>query len=156
MCIDARYFFLACGSSAPVSVDCEGGVAARLAGTLMVPSVQARWLPLLQELWPYQSFFEPLVPSDQKASLTSLSLYLRPFRHLEVSLAWGPSLLFGTSGTWRGPPSLRSYSLDLHFRHIKGPLGGVLLCSSVQSQVFDGPASLLFSCQCWSVGRERL
>ena len=32
---------------------------------------------------------------------------------------------------------------------------GVLLCSSV-CQALDGPASLMFSCQCWCVGRERL
>ena len=38
------------------------------------------------------SFFEPLVAGDQKASLASLSPYLHPFRHLEGSLAWGPSL----------------------------------------------------------------
>ena len=34
-----------------------------------------------------------------------------------------------------------------------GTLGGVLLCSSVH-QVFDGPASLLFSCQCWHLGEK--
>ena len=33
--------------------------------------------------------------------------------------------------------------------------GGLLLCSSV-CQALDGPASLLFRCQCWHVGRERL
>ena len=50
---------------------------------------------------------------------------------------------------------LRSYSVDQCIRHLKGHPGGVLLCSSVH-QVFDGPASLLFSCQCWHVGREEL
>ena len=56
--------------------------------------------------------------------------------------------------------------------HRGAPLTGVLLCSSahqslkgvpwvgscsvVQCQVFDGPASLLFSCRCWRVGGERL
>ena len=63
----------ACGSSAPVRVECEGGAAAWLAGTLVVPSVQGHGLPLPQELWPYQSLIEPLVAGDQKASLTSLS-----------------------------------------------------------------------------------
>ena len=75
MCIDARYIFFACGSSAPVRVDHEGDVVAWLAGTLTVPSVQGHGLPLPQELWSYQSLFsEPLVSSDQKASLASLSL----------------------------------------------------------------------------------
>ena len=55
-------------------VEHEGGPAAWLVGTLVVPSVHRHKLPLPQELWPYQSFFEPLVASDQKASLASLSL----------------------------------------------------------------------------------
>ena len=66
--------FFACGSSAPVRVEREGGVAAWLVGTLAAPSVQGHGLPLLQELWPYQSFFKPLVAGNQKASLASLSL----------------------------------------------------------------------------------
>ena len=45
-----------------------------------------------------ETFSEPLVAGDQKALLDSLSLKLRPFRHLESFFAWGPSLLFGTSG----------------------------------------------------------
>ena len=39
--------------------------------------------------------------------------------------------------------------------HRRAPLTGVLLCSSVP-QAFDGPACLLFSCQCWHMGRESL
>ena len=77
----------------------EGGVAAWLVGTLAAPSVQGHGLPLLQELWPYQSFFKPLVAGNQKASFASLSPLLRPFRNLDGSLAWGPSPLFGLSGT---------------------------------------------------------
>ena len=38
-----------------VRVEREGGTAAWLAGTLVVPSVQEHGLPLLKELWPYQS-----------------------------------------------------------------------------------------------------
>ena len=69
-----RKTFFACGSSAPVSVEHEGGIAAWLAGTLAVPSVQGHGLPPPQELWPYQSFFfKPLVAGNQKASLASLS-----------------------------------------------------------------------------------
>ena len=55
-------------------VEHDGGTAAWLAGTLAVPSVQGHGLPLLQEIWPYQSlFFKPLVPGNQKAFLASLS-----------------------------------------------------------------------------------
>ena len=38
-----------------------------------LPSVQEHRLTPQQELWPYQSFFKPLVAGDQKASLASLS-----------------------------------------------------------------------------------
>ena len=51
----------ACGSSIPVSVECDGGAAAWLAGTLAAPSVQGHRLPLLQELWSYQSLFSSLL-----------------------------------------------------------------------------------------------
>ena len=67
--------FFACGSSAPVRIECEGDEAAWIAGTLVAPSVQGHGLPPPQELWPHQSlFFESLVGGDQKASLASLSL----------------------------------------------------------------------------------
>ena len=62
----------ACGSSAPVGVECEDGTAAWLVRTPVVPSEQRQ--PPPQESWPYQSIFEPLVAGDQKASLASLSL----------------------------------------------------------------------------------
>ena len=74
ICIDARLFFLACGSSAPVRVECEGGSAAWLVRILAMPTVQAHGLPPLQELCPHQSLFKPLVAGDQKASLATLSL----------------------------------------------------------------------------------
>ena len=51
----------ACGSSVPVRVEREGGAAAWLAGTLVEPSVQGHALPLLQELWPYQSLLLSLL-----------------------------------------------------------------------------------------------
>ena len=70
-----RTRLLACGGSAPVRVEREGGAAAWLVGTLVTPSVQGHRLPPLQELGPCQSlFFQPLVAGDQKASLASLSL----------------------------------------------------------------------------------
>ena len=59
-------------------VEREGGAAAWLARTLVVPILQGPRLPLLQVLWPYQSFFEPLVAGHEMASLGSLT--------------WGPSL----------------------------------------------------------------
>ena len=63
MCINARhfFFFFACVSSAPVRVECEGGAASRLVGTMAGPSVQGHELFLLQELWPFQSPFVSLL-----------------------------------------------------------------------------------------------
>ena len=63
-CINTRlffFFFPACGSSAPVRVEHEGGGSAWLVGTLVAPSVQGHRLPPWQELWPYQSLFLSLL-----------------------------------------------------------------------------------------------
>ena len=51
-------------------VEHDGGAAARLSGTLAVPTVQGYGLPPPQE---NGSLFKPLVAGDQKASLASLS-----------------------------------------------------------------------------------
>ena len=53
--------FFACGSSAPVRVECEGGIAAWFEGTLAVPREQEHRLPPPPELWPYQSLFSSLL-----------------------------------------------------------------------------------------------
>ena len=100
VCLDMRLFLLL-AALLPVRVECEGGTAVWLLGTLDAPSVQGHRLPLWQELWPHQSpFFKTLVADTQEASLAlkPLSLQLLPFRHLEGSLVWGPSLLFSASG----------------------------------------------------------
>ena len=99
--------FFACGNSALVRVENEGGVAAWLVETLA--SVQGHRLPPLQELWPYQHLFSSLLfPAGASCSLQSEGLFglfiSSPVRHLEGSLAWGPSLLFGVSGILKRPP----------------------------------------------------
>ena len=66
--------FFACGSSAPVRVEREGGAAAWLAGTLAVPSVQQQLTAFAAGVMALsESFFEPLVTGDQKASLANPS-----------------------------------------------------------------------------------
>ena len=61
-CSHRHKTLFACGSSAPVRDEHEGGAAAWLVGTLVAPSVQEHGLPPPQELWPYKSlFFKPLV-----------------------------------------------------------------------------------------------
>ena len=54
---DFLNFFFACGNSATVSVECEGGTAAWIAGTLAAPSEKGHSLPQPLELWPYQSLY---------------------------------------------------------------------------------------------------
>ena len=75
---------MACGY--PGGAECAATWAASAAGVMALS----------------ESFFEPLVTDDQKASLASLSPHLCPFRHIE------------------GPPWLGSYSVDWHIRHLKG------------------------------------
>ena len=91
--------FFACGSSAPVRVEDEGGTAAWLMGTLAVPSVQGHELPPLQELCSYQSLYSSLCGWRSEGLFGQSFSKAHLSRHLEGSLAWGPSLLFGASGT---------------------------------------------------------
>jgi len=102
VCKDTRLCF-ASVSSVPVRVEHEGGTAAWLAGTLVSPSVQGHRLPLPQEIWPYWSHFSSLFQAScswQSEGLFGQSFSIAPpFRHLDGSLASGPSLLFGRSGT---------------------------------------------------------
>ena len=56
-CTHRRKTFFACGSSAPVRVEREGGAAAWLEATPVTPRVQGHGRPPLQELRPYQSLF---------------------------------------------------------------------------------------------------
>ena len=88
---------------------------------------------------PVRVFFKPLVAGDEKASLASFSPYLLPFRHLEGSLPWDPSVLFHVSGTQRAPPAGFCTS------SLKGA-SCVGSCCVVVCQAFDWPGSLLFSC----------
>ena len=59
-CAHRHKTFLACGSSAPARIERECGAAAWLARTLAAPIVQGHRLPLLQGLWPCQSFLSLL------------------------------------------------------------------------------------------------
>ena len=50
--------FFACGSSAPLRVECESGEAALLAGTLAGPSVQGHGLPPPRSYGPFTVLFQ--------------------------------------------------------------------------------------------------
>ena len=93
-------------------VECEGGVAAWLVGTLAAPTVQGHSASAPGVMALSESFFKPVVAGNQSFSIAP------PFQHLEGSSAWGPSLLFSSSDNRRAN------------------LTGVLLCSSLH-QVFD-------------------
>ena len=72
--MDILKTFIACGSSAPMRVENEGGTSAWLAGTLAAQSVQGQTASTTGVMALSESFFEPLVASDQKAPLARLSL----------------------------------------------------------------------------------
>ena len=145
-----RKTFYACDGFTPVRVDHEVGTAAWLARTLGATCAGAQTGSITGVTALSESFFKFLVAGNQKTSRASFSLHLCPFGQF----AWGPSLLFSPLGTYRGPPWLESYYVVLHISHLKGHPGwGPTLKFS--GQAFDGPTSLLFSCQCWHVGGER-
>ena len=77
----------------------EGFGSAGLAGTLAVPSVQGHGLSLPQALWPYQSLSSSLLELAISRPPWPVFLHSSAVRDLEGFLAWGPSLLFGASGT---------------------------------------------------------
>ena len=81
VCIDVRLFF-ACGSPAPVTVECEGGTGAWLAGILVVSSVQRHGLSPPQELWPYKSLFSSLLYLVIRRSLWPVFLLAPPVQAL--------------------------------------------------------------------------
>ena len=61
-------------------VECEGGAAAWLVGTLEAPSVQGCGLSLPQDLWPY-NFLGPMVFFQAFWSWQSEGLFLRSSAH---------------------------------------------------------------------------
>ena len=68
--------------------------------------------------------------------------------------SYGPiRVFFQDSCSWQSEGLFgQSFSIAPPIQAHRGvPLPGVLLCCSVH-QAFDGPASLLFSCQCWLGG----
>ena len=119
----AFFFFLACGSSAPVRVECEGGTVVWLAGTLVVPSVQRHRLPLPQELWPYHRFF------FASCSWRSEGLFGQYFSvALPIQALRGFPCLGSFSVVWRvrhleGASWLGSCSVGQCIRHLKEHLG---------------------------------
>ena len=119
-------------------VECEGGAAAWLAGTLAATSVQGHGLPWLQELWPYQSFFKPLVAGDQKASLASLSPYLCQFRHVE-----GVLLCRSVCQALKGAPWVGSYS---EVQCIRRLMAQALYCSAANYGVCRGESHMYTPC----------
>ena len=101
-CVHRHKAFFACGSSAPVRAEHEGGAAAWLAGTLVAPSVQEHGLPPSQELWPYRSLFS--------------SLFL-----LAIRRPLWPVFVARPIQALRGLPRLGSLFVDRCVRHLKGP-----------------------------------
>ena len=163
--------FFACGSSAPLRVDREGGTAAWVTGTMAVPSVQG--LPQLQELWPYQSLFSsfrqlvirrPLWlvfhcsskhSGTYRAPLPGVLLCCLVRQAHRGAPLVGVLLCRSVHQALKGAPWLGSCSVVWHSGTQRRTPGGILF-SSLVPQVFDGQPSLLFICRCWCVERQRL
>ena len=131
--------FFACGSSAPVRVEHEGGTAAWLIGTLAVPSVQGHELSPLQELSSYQSLYSSLC-GWRSEGLFGQSFSIAP----PVQALRGFPCLGSFSVVWcvrhiEGPPWLGSCSVLRHIRHLKEHPGWVLLCSSAHRRLMCQP-----------------
>ena len=88
-----------------MTVEHEGGTAAWHVGTLAAPSVQGHGLPLLQELWPYQSLFSS-------------------FLYLAIRRPLGPVFSLALSiQALREFPFLGSFSVVQCIGHTEGPPG---------------------------------
>ena len=123
-------------------------------------------LPQWGLVWRWHSWLVCRDPGSAKCAGTQIAS-LQSYGTIRVffwaSCSWQSEDLFGQSFSvalpiqaLRGLPCPGSFSVVWCIRDIEGdPHTGVLLCSLVH-QAFDGPASLLFSCKCWHVGRERL
>ena len=91
-------------------VECEGGAAASFVGTWMASATGV--------MAPSESFFEPLVAGNQKASLTSFSIAL-PIQALRGLPCLGPFSVVHHVRHIEGPPWLGSYSVVQGIRHLK-------------------------------------
>ena len=119
-CIDARPFF-ACGSSAPVRVECEGGATAWLVGTLAVPSMQGQTASAAGVMVLSESFFQPLVAGNRRPVWL---VFLHSSACSGTLRAPLPGVLLCCSAhqAHGGASWLGSSSVDQHARHLKGHL----------------------------------
>ena len=95
-------------------VEYEGGAAASFVGTWTASATGV--------MAPSESFFEPLVADNQKASLASFSIAL-PIRALRGLPSLGPFSVVHHIRHIEGPPWLGSYSVVRGISHLKEHLG---------------------------------
>ena len=155
----------ACGSSALVGVECEGGTAAWVVGTLEVPKCRDTDCLSHRSYGPIRVCFSSLCQLVIRRPLWLDFLHCSTCSCTERAPFLGVLLCYSSHQAHKGAPWLGSYSvvwyvrhlighpgwgptvLFWHVRHLNGFLDGVLLCCST-CQVLDGLASLLFSYQC--------
>ena len=112
----------ACGSSAPVRVECEGGATAWLAGTLAVPSMQGQTASGAGVMIFSESFFQPLVAGNRRP-LWLVFLHSSACSGTLRAPLPGVLLCCSAHQAHGGASWLGSYPVDQHVRHLKGHLG---------------------------------
>ena len=117
--------FFACGSSAPVRVEPEGGTADWLVGTVAMTNVQGHRLPPPQKLWPIRVFFRASC-SWQSEGLFGRSFSVAlPIQELRGLLCLGSFSVVQSIRHIEGLPWLGSYSVDRCISHLKEHPGWV-------------------------------
>ena len=106
-------------------VESEGGTAAWVTETLVVPSVQGYRLPQPKGLWPYQSFSQPLVAREATLWLVFVALPIQALRVLPCLVffsvvphvrnmarppGWGPTLVVRCIRHLMGQPLYCSFA----------------------------------------------
>ena len=93
-------------------VESEGGTAAWVTETLVVPSVQGYRLPQPKGLWPYQSFSQPLVAREATLWLVFVALPIQALK--------GVLLYCSIRQAHRGAPLTEVLLCSLAHQSLKG------------------------------------
>ena len=134
-CVHRRETFLfACGSSAPVRVECEEAQLLGLWGPWHRQVCRGTNRLCRRSCGPFRVLFRASASWQSEGLFGQCFSVAPPTQHVEGSLAW-VLLCASMCQAHRGDPRLRPHPVDWCVGHLMGTLDGVLLCSSVQSGI---------------------